>query len=220
MKRFLHSDPAGNVFLLAVQLPVSIKSTPTVVVEQRPWWETAIFYEIFVRSFYDSNGDGIGDFNGITEKLDYLADLGINAIWLMPIHPSPTYHGYDVINYFNVNPDYGTFADFIRLAWMKPTNTDIHIIIDLVINHSPPVKIRGLLNANSSPTHLTATGIFGRILIQVIAEAPSGNPWHPGYTVTTTVIFGSDSMPDLNYTNPDVGAEMLKVVKFWLVLRS
>jgi 1,4-alpha-glucan branching enzyme len=61
------------------------------------WWDEAVFYEIFVRSFNDSNGDGIGDFNGITDKLDYLQELGINAIWLMPIHPSPSYHGYDVL---------------------------------------------------------------------------------------------------------------------------
>ena len=92
--------------------------------DQSGWWDQAVFYEIFVRSFYDSNGDGIGDFNGITQKLDYLENLGVNALWLMPIHPSPSYHGYDVINYYNVNPDYGTFTDFQNLiqTWFIPSS--------------------------------------------------------------------------------------------------
>src|SRR5882672_12951861 len=82
------------------------------------WWNGAVVYEVFVRSFLDSNGDGSGDFAGLISKLDYLndgdpattADLGVDAIWLMPIHPSPSYHGYDVTNYDGVNPDYGTSA--------------------------------------------------------------------------------------------------------------
>ncbi len=146
MKRLIHLLLLIT-FLIGCTAPNISKSTPTAVVEQRPWWETAIFYEIFVRSFYDSNGDGIGDFNGITEKLAYLSDLGINAIWLMPIHPSPTYHGYDVINYFNVNSDYGTFADFIRLL-DEAHKRGMHIIIDLVINHTSS-KNPWFVNANS-----------------------------------------------------------------------
>src|SRR4026207_1066161 len=81
-------------------------AAPASETESTQWWNEAVFYEIFVRSFKDSNGDGIGDFNGITEKLDYLRELGINAIWLMPIHPSPSYHGYDVLNYYAVNSEY------------------------------------------------------------------------------------------------------------------
>ena len=69
-------------------------------------------YEIFVRSYYDTNGDGIGDLNGVKEKIPYLHDLGIKTLWLMPIMPSPTYHGYDVTDYFNVHKDYGTIEDF------------------------------------------------------------------------------------------------------------
>jgi len=84
------------------------------------WWNDAVFYEIFVRSFYDSNNDGIGDFQGIIQKLNYLndgnpnthSDLGITALWLMPMMASPSYHGYDVTNYYAVEPDYGTMADF------------------------------------------------------------------------------------------------------------
>src|SRR5829696_4903720 len=108
-----------------------------------PWWNDAVFYEIFVRSFYDSDGDGVGDFNGITEKLDYLndgdpntnTDLGITALWLMPIHPSPSYHGYDVTDYYAVNPDYGTMDDFKNLL-KEAHQRDIKIIIDLVLNHT------------------------------------------------------------------------------------
>ena len=87
------------------------------------WWNDVVFYELFVRSFYDSDGDGIGDFNGILSKLDYLndgdpttnQDLGIQGIWLMPINASPSYHGYDVSDYFAVNPEYGTMEDFKNL---------------------------------------------------------------------------------------------------------
>jgi len=79
------------------------------------WWNDTVFYEIFVRSFSDSNGDGIGDFNGITQKLDYLKQLGISGIWLMPINPSPSYHGYDVTDYKAVNPEYGTMDEFKTL---------------------------------------------------------------------------------------------------------
>ncbi|MDE2304420.1 MAG: alpha-amylase, partial [Gammaproteobacteria bacterium] len=76
---------------------------------------SGVFYEIFVRSFYDSNHDGIGDLAGVTAKLDYLRWLGVDGIWLMPIFPSPSYHGYDVTDYRGINPQYGTLADFHRL---------------------------------------------------------------------------------------------------------
>ncbi len=106
-----------NVFPATLQV---ITPKPPYLFDDPEWWQHAVFYEIFVRSFYDSNGDGIGDLNGIIEKLDYLndgnpsttSDLGINAIWLMPIFPSSSYHGYDVTDYFSVNPEYGTIEDF------------------------------------------------------------------------------------------------------------
>ena len=104
--------------------PIAIEPTATVAVpaveDSMGWWNEVVFYEIFVRSFKDSDGDGIGDFQGIISQLDYLNDgdpettddLGIGGIWLMPIMPSPSYHGYDVTNYQTVNPDYGTISDF------------------------------------------------------------------------------------------------------------
>ncbi len=107
------------------------------------WWNETVFYEIFVRSFKDSDGDGIGDFNGITEMLDYLNDgdpatsddLGITGIWLMPSTESPSYHGYDVVDYFNVEKDYGTKEDFLRLV-EEAHKRGIQVIVDLVLNHT------------------------------------------------------------------------------------
>jgi 1,4-alpha-glucan branching enzyme len=111
----------------ATETQPAATETPQVVPEEIPepdlgqgWWNDVVFYEIFVRSFKDSDGDGIGDFRGIIEMLDYLndgdpdtdTDLGIGGIWLMPIMPSPSYHGYDVTDYQAVNPDYGTLEDF------------------------------------------------------------------------------------------------------------
>jgi 1,4-alpha-glucan branching enzyme len=108
------------------QIPVSV-GTPTQINVENPtnksWWFDSVFYEIFVRSFYDSNGDGIGDFNGITQKMDYLndgdpattGDLGVSAIWLMPVMPSPSTHGYDVTDYYEVNAQYGTMDDFKKM---------------------------------------------------------------------------------------------------------
>ncbi|NJD60379.1 MAG: alpha-amylase [Anaerolineales bacterium] len=189
----------------------SNKATPTAA-EQAPWWETAVFYEIFVRSFYDTDGDGIGDFNGITAKLDYLQDLGVNAIWLMPIHPSPSYHGYDVINYFNVNPQYGSMEDFKRLL-DAVHQRNMYLIIDLVINHTSN-KNPWFVDSNSS-----LEAAYRNWYIWSISDpgysGPLGYPWHPGKNGYYYGVF-SDTMPDLNYNNPEVSTGMLKVVDFWL----
>lgn len=93
------------------------------------------YYEIFVRSFYDSDGDGVGDLNGVTQKLDYIADMGFNGIWLMPIMPSPTYHKYDVTDYCGVDSQYGVQEDFARLT-RECHSRGIRVVIDFVINHS------------------------------------------------------------------------------------
>lgn len=189
--------------------PASV-STPiaTSTPEAKPvdWWLTAVFYEIFVRSFYDTNGDGIGDFNGVTAKLDYLESLGITAIWLMPIHPSPSYHGYDVINYYAVNPDYGSMDDFKNLL-NEAHKRGIHIIIDLVLNHTsnqhPWFKDA---NANVASTYRD---------FYIWADTPGAGNWHPGQHGYYYGLF-SDVMPDLNYENPAVTEAMLKVTDFWL----
>ena len=97
-------------------------------------WPRGITYEIFVQSFADSNGDGIGDINGMTSKLDYLQNLGVEGIWLMPINPSPSYHKYDVADYYNVHPDYGTLDDFKNFV-KEAHKRNIKVIIDMVLNH-------------------------------------------------------------------------------------
>src|SRR6202012_4768383 len=100
------------------------------------WWKHAVIYEIYPRSFQDSNGDGIGDLNGITSRLDYLKELGVNAIWLTPIYPSPQIDfGYDISNYVAIDPPYGTMADFDRLV-AEAKKRDIRVIMDMVMNHT------------------------------------------------------------------------------------
>ncbi|GAB4447118.1 MAG: alpha-amylase family glycosyl hydrolase [Anaerolineales bacterium] len=177
------------------------------------WWNDTVFYEIFVRSFYDSNGDGIGDFNGITEKLDYLEGLGIRGIWLMPIHPSPSYHGYDVTDYYAVNPDYGTLDDFKRLL-AEAHKRGIKIIIDFVMNHTStkhPWFQQAL--TPGSPYHDW----------YVWSETDPGTPgpwgakaWHRASNGLYYYAIFWDQMPDLNYENPAVREEMKKITAFWL----
>ena len=103
---------------------------------EQDWWKNAVIYEIYPRSFQDSNGDGIGDLNGITERLDYLQDLGIDAIWLTPCYPSPQVDfGYDISDYKSIAPEYGTLADFDRLV-AEARKRHIRILMDMVMNHT------------------------------------------------------------------------------------
>ena len=194
--------------------------TATPVTASYTWWNDAVFYEIYVRSFYDSNGDGIGDLNGLTEKLDYLndgdptttADLGITGIWLMPIHPSPSLHGYDVTDYYEVNPDYGTLDDFRRLV-DEAHRRGIRVIIDLVINHSSNQHPWFVLSQDPQSAY--------RDWYIWADEDPS---WKGAWDRQVWHALGGDyfyaffweGMPDLNYTNPDVTAEMENVTRFWL----
>src|SRR3954454_21775996 len=100
------------------------------------WWRDAVFYEIYVRSFADSNGDGVGDLPGIRERLPYLRDLGVDAIWLTPFYPSPgADHGYDVADYVDVDPQFGTLADFDELLPSAHT-LGLRVIVDIVPNHT------------------------------------------------------------------------------------
>jgi len=180
-----------------------------------PWWNDAVFYEIFVRSFYDSDGDGIGDFNGITAKLDYLndgdpntaTDLGVSALWLMPIHPSPSYHGYDVIDYYAVNHEYGTMDDFKRLL-DEAHKRGIRVTIDWVLNHT----------SSQNPWFQQAKDPASpyRDWYRWTTESFPGNGWQYGGGGAYYYAFFNESMPDLNYTNPAVVAEMKKVARFWL----
>lgn len=189
--------------------------------EGYPWWNDSVYYEIFVRSFYDSNGDGIGDFNGIIQKLDYLndgdpqttTDLGITGLWLMPIHPSPSYHGYDVTDYYAVNPDYGTLYDFKRLLDEAHTR-GIRVNIDFVINHTS--SQHQWFIASKDPTsdkrnwYIWADkpgdylGPWGQVV------------WHPSLGGGYYYGVFWDGMPDLNHNTPQVFEEVKKIARFWL----
>ncbi len=169
------------------------------------WWRDAVFYEVFVRSFYDSNGDGIGDFNGITQKLDYIQQLGANALWVMPIHPSPSYHGYDVIDYYATKPEYGSMDDLKNLL-TEAHSRGIRIIIDLVLNHT----------SSQHPFFVDANlALDSKYRDWYVWSNESGNHWHRGISGYYFGFF-CDCMPDLNYSNPDVTKEMFAVTRYWL----
>ena len=110
----------------------------------------AVVYEVFVQSFADSDEDGMGDLRGLTQRLDYIAKLGADAIWLMPIHPSPSYHKYDVVDYRAIHPDYGSMADFDSLL-SRAHALGLEVILDLVINHSSD-QHRWFQAAKADPT--------------------------------------------------------------------
>src|SRR6476659_8258405 len=114
-------------------------STSTVVAgsaEGAAWYKTAVIYELSVKAFFDSNRDGIGDFRGLTQKLDYIAELGVNVIWLLPFYPSPMLDdGYDVADYHNVNPAFGTRQDF-KVFVREAHRRGLKVITELIINHT------------------------------------------------------------------------------------
>lgn len=186
-----------------------------------------VYYEVFVRSFYDSNGDGIGDLNGLTEKLDYLNDgdpsttddLGVGGIWLMPILESPSYHGYDVTDYDRVNPNYGTEEDLRRLI-EEAHKRGIKVIMDLVVNHTGKdhpwfQDSASGKDAKHRDWYVWAEDQGKQPVGQ--SAAGSGNPWHPAGASHYMGTFW-DGMPDLNFDNPNVRKEMIRVGQHWLGL--
>src|SRR5690242_15750940 len=138
MSRSVHA----LAFCIAIAASSVLGAQPVRPPIDTTWRRGGVCYEIFVRSFFDSDGDGIGDLAGLTQKLDYVNDgnpnstrsLGARCIWLMPIDASPSYHGYDVKNYYRVNPEYGTAADFKRLI-AEAHRRGIRVLVDLVLNH-------------------------------------------------------------------------------------
>ena len=185
------------------------------------WWNDTVFYQIFVRSFYDSDGDGIGDFNGIIEKLDYLndgnpqtdTDLGITGLWLMPINPSTSYHGYDVTDYYAVHPDFGTMDDFQRLL-EECHQRGIRVIIDMVFNHTS-VEHPWFLEARDNPESARRDWYLWAEQDPDYRGPWNQEVWYPTVSGYYYAVFWS-GMPDLNYTNLDVTAEMENVSRFWL----
>ncbi len=202
----------GLVALLVTTGP--LPATTPASAGDTPQAASGVWYEIFVRSWYDTNGDGIGDLNGVTAKLDYLKSLGVSGIWLMPINPSPSYHGYDVTDYYAINPQYGTLADFDRLL-AAAHQRGIKVIMDLVINHSsnqhPWFEAA---RDPASPHHDWYQ--WSDQHSDLAAISATGSPaWHALGKQHYLGIFVAE-MPDLNLDNPAVRAEMIKIGQFWL----
>lgn len=189
-------------------------SPAAAAVDEQP---STVWYEIFVRSFYDSDGDGIGDLNGVTEKLDYVKELGAEGIWLMPINPSPSYHGYDVTDYRAVNKDYGTMDDMKRLL-AEAHKRGIKVIMDLVANHSStdhPWFIDSAKGKSSKYRDWYTWAEDQGIEKPAAVSATNGQAWHEKNGSHYLGVFW-EGMPDLNYDNPDVRAEMVSIADFWL----
>ncbi|MDX1728904.1 MAG: alpha-amylase family glycosyl hydrolase [Pseudoalteromonas tetraodonis] len=188
-----------------------------------PWWESAIFYQIWPRSFYDSDADGHGDFNGMTQKLPYLQELGVNALWLTPMFEAPSYHGYDFTEFYQVENDYGSMAEF-EVFIKAADDKGMKVILDLVINH---ISSNHEWFQRSAKQQAPYTDYF--IWRDDMPKAGSGwghawsnndQPdavWHWNETRQQYYYgaFGA-SQPDLNLRHPDVVAEMEKMAKFWL----
>ena len=186
------------------------------------WWRDGIIYQIYPRSFADSNGDGIGDLNGILSRLDYLAWLGVDAIWLSPIYPSPDVDfGYDVADYVDIDPKFGTLADFDRLV-AEAHARGIRVVLDLVLNHTSD-QHRWFQESRASLDNPYRNYYFWR------EPKPGGKPpnnwlsifggegWTPD-PATGQMYFHTfyREQPDVNWRNPAVRAEMLNVFRFWL----
>ncbi len=207
----------------ALAAPVADAAAGASMADDPLWYMDAIIYQVHVKAFYDSNGDGIGDFRGLTEKLDYIRDLGVNTIWMMPFYPSPMLDdGYDVADYGNVHPSYGTRADFKRFV-KEAHERGLRVITELIVNHT----------SDQHPW------------FQAARRAPKGSPKRDYYVWTddpnkyagTRIIFTDTEssnwawdpvaqqhywhrffshQPDLNFDNPHVLRAVLRTMHFWL----
>ena len=175
------------------------------------------FYEVFVRSFNDSDGDGIGDLAGITEKLDYLEELGVKGIWLMPINESSSYHGYDVDDYYKIEADYGDFEDLDKLL-EEAHKRDIKVIMDLVLNHTS-VKNEWFKSAKQGEdSEYRDYYIWTKDMKKENENSPMGTKaWSKNGEKDELYysIFWS-GMPDLNMDNEKVVDEVKNIAKFYL----
>lgn len=188
------------------------------------WPQAGITYEIFIQSFYDSDGDGIGDINGVIRKLDHVAELGANAIWFMPIMPSPSYHKYDVVDYKDIHPDYGTMQDFKNLI-KEAHQKDIKIVIDLIINHTSSdhpwflEAKKGRENPYRDYYVWAQKDTIAEFINKKKITLDSDNirQWHdPGVGEDYYYGFFVGNMPDLNFDNPKVREEIYEIGRFWL----
>lgn len=171
------------------------------------------WYEIFVHSFYDTNNDGIGDLNGVTEKLDYVQEMGFNGIWLMPIHPSPTYHKYDVKDYYAIDPVYGTLEDLDRLV-EEAHKRGIRVILDLVVNHSSDSHPWFKEACEYIREHGQPGGKYGEYY-RFATENLAGYSPVSGTQYYYESRFWS-GMPDLNLDSQAVRSEIVAIMDYWM----
>ncbi|MGD9318189.1 MAG: maltose alpha-D-glucosyltransferase [Anaerolineae bacterium] len=189
------------------------------------WYKEAVFYEVYVRAFADSNGDGIGDLRGLVSKLDYVKELGVDCLWLLPLYPSPLRDdGYDIADFYKIHPDYGTVDDF-RVLVEEAHRRELRVIADLVPNHSSDQN--PWFQASRDPDHpdhetyrdwyvwSPTDQPYSETRIIFLDTEPSNWTWDPVRGEYFWHRF-FHHQPDLNYDNPAVQEEMLKVVRFWL----
>jgi alpha-glucosidase len=199
---------------------------PALATAAKDWWETASFYQIYPRSFQDSNGDGIGDLKGITQRLDYLKGLGITAFWLSPIYKSPMADfGYDIADFYDIQPEYGTMADFEELV-SKANALGLKVILDFVPNHSSDENEWFTKSVQKEGKYTDYyTWHPGK------PNPEGGQPLPPSNWLSLFKYSAwkwndvrkeyylhqfADQQPDLNYRNPDVVEQMKDVLRFWL----
>jgi len=186
------------------------------------WWRDGVIYQIYPRSFADSNNDGIGDLKGIISHLDYLADLGVDGLWLSPINPSPDYDfGYDVSDYYGIDPKFGTMEDFERLL-SEAHQRGLHIIMDLVLNHTSSeypwfIQSRSSRDNPYRDWYLWRDGAKPGTPPNHWQSIFGGKAWtYDEKTGQWYYHMFVEQQPDLNWRNPAVRAEMMNVFTFWL----
>ena len=195
---------------------------------ERQWWHSSVVYQIYPRSFKDSNGDGIGDINGIREKLDYLKELGIDVIWLSPVYKSPNDdNGYDISDYYDIMDEFGTMEDMDNL--LKEANErGIKILMDLVVNHTSD-EHKWFIEAKKSKDNEYRDYYIWRDSVDGnepndLGSTFSGSAWQ--YDETTGQYYlhlFSKKQPDLNWENGKVRNEVYKMMNFlvdleWMLL--
>ena len=228
MKKIVLLLLAAKVLLsCSTSTSIENETTTTTNIESTNQWPDGVCYEIFIQSFADSNGDGIGDFNGATSKLDYLQNLGIKAVWLMPIMASPSYHKYDVTDYKSVHPDYGTEKDFKNFV-SEAHKRDIKVIIDMIINHSSsehPWFKKASENPNSPYRKYYVWADKDSIADQIAKkevthDSDNITQWHTingDTTVEHYYGFFHGGMPDFNYDSEALKKEIVDIGNWWLV---
>lgn len=194
------------------------------------WWQSAIFYQIYPRSFADGNEDGVGDFLGMKDKLDYLQKLGVDAIWLSPHYPSPNWDwGYDISDYMAVAPEYGSMDDFI--AFLEGSHDrGMHVILDLVLNHTSH-EHAWFLESKSNRDNQKSDWYIWHDPISTRGAGPEGEPpnnWQSCFDGSAWTYvpergqyyyhYFMKQQPDLNWHNPQVKEAMWNIVRFWLDL--